>query len=61
MPMPTTRIVMFALAAVSPGLGLPAPTEVPHPLAPQTDLFATLAILVLGLLLVAVAIRSVTK
>jgi hypothetical protein len=52
---------MFAFAAVSPGLGLPAPNEVPHTLPPQTDLLATLAILILGLLLAAAAIRTVCK
>ncbi len=52
---------MFALISVSPGLGLPAPTEIPHTLAPQTDLLATFAVIILGLLFVAVAIRSVTK
>jgi hypothetical protein len=52
---------MFALAAISPGLGLPAPNQVPHTLSPQTDLLATLAILILGLLLVAGAISIVCK
>jgi hypothetical protein len=52
---------MFAFAAISPGLGLHAPTEIPHTLAPQTDLLATLAMLIIGLVFVTVAIRSVTK
>jgi hypothetical protein len=52
---------MFALAAISPGLGLPAPTGIPHTLSPQIDLIATLAILIIGLLLVAGAISAVCK
>jgi hypothetical protein len=52
---------MFVFAAISPVLGLRAPNEVPHPLPPQTDNLATLAILLIGLLFVAIAIRAVLK
>ena len=52
---------MLALAAISPGLAVRASNEVPHPLSPHTDALATLSILLIGLALVAGAIRTVTK
>jgi len=52
---------MLFLAAISPGLGLRPPTGPPHTLAPQTDLLATLAVLLIGLFLVAATIRSTLK
>lgn len=52
---------MFAFAAVSPGIGLPPPNEIPHVLTPRADLLSTLTVLIIGLVLVAAAIRSVTK
>jgi hypothetical protein len=55
------RTALFALAAVAPGLAPRAITEMPRPLASRTDSLATLAILVLGLVIVAGAIRSVWK
>lgn len=50
-----------ALIAVSPGLGLRAPSQIPHTLTPRRDTVATLGFLVVGLLLVAGAVRSVCK
>jgi hypothetical protein len=52
---------MFALAAVAPGLVRRAPTAIPHSLGPRADLLSTLAILVVGLLLIGGAIRAVLK
>jgi hypothetical protein len=52
---------MFALAAISPGLSLRASSEVPRTLSPNTDSIATVAFLVIGLLLVAGTIRTVCK
>jgi hypothetical protein len=54
------RIAMFVLA-VAPGLASRAPYSVPHPMGPQADLLSTLAILVIGLLLIGGAVRSVLK
>jgi hypothetical protein len=55
------RTAMFVLAAVAPGLASRAPYAVPHPMGPQADLLSTLAILVIGLLLIGGAIRAVLK
>jgi hypothetical protein len=52
---------MFALAAISPGLALRPSSEVPHPLNPRADSISTLAILIIGLILIAGAIRTVCK
>ena len=52
---------MFALAVVSPGLAVRPVTEIPRPLSPRTDSLATSAILILGLALIAGAIRTVCR
>ena len=52
---------MFALAAVAPAIAVRAASEVPGTLAPRMDLVVTLAILVIGLALLAAAIGSVCK
>lgn len=52
---------MFALVAVAPGLVTRAVSAVPHPMGPRADLFSTLALLLVGLFLVAGAIRTVIK
>jgi hypothetical protein len=52
---------MLALAAVAPGIVTRAVSTVPHPLGPRADLLATLTILIIGLFLIAVAVRSVIK
>jgi hypothetical protein len=55
------RTAMFVLAAISPGLAVRAPSAVPHVLGPRADLLSTLAILVVGLVLVAGAIRTMIR
>jgi hypothetical protein len=55
------RTTLFVLAAVAPGLVSRAPSAVPHPMGPQADALSTLAILVVGLLLVGRAIRGALK
>jgi hypothetical protein len=52
---------MLTLAAISPGLPIRATSEVPHLLSARVDAVSTVAILVIGLLLVAGAIRTVLK
>jgi hypothetical protein len=52
---------MFAVAAISPGSPIRAISEIPHPLSPRIDSVATVAILVMGLVLVAGAVRTVLK
>jgi hypothetical protein len=52
---------MFALAAISPGLAVRPVTEVPHPLSLRADAISTVAILLIGLVLVGGAIRTVLK
>jgi hypothetical protein len=53
--------MMLAVAAVAPGLVTRAVSAVPHPMGPRADLLSTVAILVIGLVLVAGAIRTVVK
>jgi hypothetical protein len=55
------RTVMFTLAAISPGLSVRAISEVPHLLSPRVEAVSTAALLVIGLVLVAGAIRTVLK
>jgi hypothetical protein len=52
---------MFALAAISPGLAIRATSEVPHPLGHRADALSTLALLIIGLVLIAGAIRTVIR
>lgn len=55
------RTVMFTLAAISPGLPIRATSGIPHPLSPRVEAVSTAALLVIGLVLVAGAIRTVLK
>jgi hypothetical protein len=55
------RVAMFGLAAISPGLAIRPVTEVPRPLSPRAGAASTAAILLIGLVLVAGAIRTVLK
>jgi hypothetical protein len=57
----TTSVLTFALAAISPGLAVRPVTETPRPLSPRNDSLATSAILILGLVLIAGAIRTVCR
>jgi hypothetical protein len=52
---------MFVLTAISPGLAVRTASTVPHTLGPRADLLSTLAILLIGLLLIAGAIRIVIR
>ena len=52
---------MLALAVISPGIAMRPVTEVPRPLSPRADALSTLAVLLIGLVLVGGAIRTVLK
>ena len=52
---------MLALAVISPGIAVRPVTEMPRPLSPRADAFSTSAFLLVGLVLVGGAIRTVCK
>ena len=52
---------MYALAIVSPGVAVRPVTEVPRPLGPRADAISTVAILLIGLVLIVGAVRAVCK
>ncbi|MGA1980958.1 MAG: hypothetical protein ABSG84_00685 [Acidobacteriaceae bacterium] len=52
---------MFVLAAISPGLAVRTASTVPHAPEPRADLLSTLAVLLIGILLIAGAIRTVLR
>ena len=55
------RTVMFAFAAVAPRLASHAASTGPRSMGQRVDLLSTLAILIIGLVLVAGAIRAALK
>jgi hypothetical protein len=55
------RAIMYAFAAISPGVAVRPVTEVPRPLSPRADAVSTVALLLIGLVLVGGAIRTVCK
>jgi hypothetical protein len=55
------RATMYALAIVSPGVAVRPVTEVPRPLGPRADAISTVAILLIGLVLIVGAVRAVCK
>lgn len=55
------RTAMFTVAAISPGLAVRTASTAPHSLGPRADLLSTLAILLIGLPLIAGAIRNVIR
>jgi hypothetical protein len=55
------KTAMFAFAAISPGLAHRATSEVPRILSPHADAISTVAILLIGLSLIAGAIRTLIR